>query len=324
MTRTLLKAQGLTKSFAGNDGTVEALKGVSLSVDAGDVLAFLGPNGAGKTTTIRILTGLIEPDAGIVEINGCNPLLEAKALQGVGTVLEGNRNLYWRLTALENLRYFAALKGMRKREATLRSYQLLDRFGLAGKERTQVQALSRGMQQKVAIAVALIHQPQVLLLDEPTLGLDVEAAREVMQSIRDIAADGCGILLTTHQLDLAEALSHRLSIIRSGEVIFEGSTRDIIQRFSGESYTIRVQGELGDDQATLLKSAGGLALEDRIVFRGDPRGLYQVLNALQPLPLIKVEKDESSLADVFIKLINEAEQQENQANVDLVFSRVQA
>ena len=324
MRQVLLKAEGLRKSFSSNEGQVEALRDVSLSINSGEVFAFLGPNGAGKTTTIRILTGLVQQDSGTVLIDGRDPMRDAKALELVGTVLEGNRNLYWRLTALENLKYFAALKGIGAREATLRGFELLERFDLSAKERAPVQTLSRGMQQKVAIAVALIHQPKILLLDEPTLGLDAEAARDVKQLIRDIVSSDCGVLLTTHQLDVAEELSERVSILCEGEILFEESTREIIRRFSGESYTILVDGKLNRQQVESLEKVGGFSVDDHIVFRGNPEGLYHVLNALRPLPILKVEKDEASLTDVFLKLIKEAKQKEKKTDVELIFGGIQA
>ena len=164
-----------------------------------------------------MIAGLIRPDAGKVEIAGKDPHQDPQALQGVGAVLEGNRNLYWRLTPLENLEYFGVLRQMPRKLAKTRGVELLKTFDLLEKRNVPVQKLSRGMQQKIAIAVALIHQPQLLLLDEPTLGLDVEAGETVKQLIRQVAAGGCAILLTTHQLNVAEALSDRVAIIRAGD-----------------------------------------------------------------------------------------------------------
>lgn len=324
MKQTILKAERLQKSFSDRSSKIAVLKGVSLSVNSGEVVAFLGPNGAGKTTTIRVLTGLVRPDSGTVLVDGRNPARDARALEAIGTVLEGNRNLYWRLTAMENLQYFAALKGIALRAAKLRSFELLERFGLSIKELTPVQALSRGMQQKVAIAVALVHRPKLLLLDEPTLGLDVEAAQEVKHLIRDIASNGCGVLLTTHQLDIAEELSNRVSIIREGEILCDEPTQELVRRFSGKSYTILVDGKPSDQQIQALERVGGFVAEDRIVFRGSPDGLYLVLNALRPLPILKVEKDEANLTDVFLKLIKETKQKEKEIDVKLIFSGVQA
>ncbi|MEO1791498.1 MAG: ABC transporter ATP-binding protein, partial [Cyanobacteria bacterium J06629_19] len=150
-----LESEGLCKSYGRRKARFQAVRGVSLKIAPGEVLAFLGPNGAGKTTTIKMIAGLIRPDVGWVKIAGQDPHREPEALRGVGAVLEGNRNLYWRLTPLENLEYFGVLRGMSRREVRSRGLELLDAFSLLDKRKEPVQKLSRGMQQKIAIAVAL-------------------------------------------------------------------------------------------------------------------------------------------------------------------------
>lgn len=200
----VLEAYHLRKTYRYQGKLIEAVRDVSLNIAAKEVLAFLGPNGAGKTTTIKMIAGLILPDGGEVRIAGRNPHRDSQAIRMLGAVLEGNRNLYWRLTPEENLEYFGVLRGLSGSVARRRSQELLERFDLLPKRRTTVQTLSRGMQQKLAIAVALMHQPQLLLLDEPTLGLDVEATENVKSLVREIAREGCAILLTTHQLNIAE------------------------------------------------------------------------------------------------------------------------
>ena len=200
----VLEVNNLSKGYRVNGKYFEAVRQVSLTLDQGEVLAFLGPNGAGKTTTIKTIAGLVEPNGGSVSVAGLNPHKNPQALRYVGAVLEGNRNLYWRLTSEENLEYFGVLKGLTRRQARRKGRELLERFELTPKRRTTVQMLSRGMQQKLAIATALIHQPKLLLLDEPTLGLDVEATQTVKVLVKEIAQEGCAILLTTHQLDIAE------------------------------------------------------------------------------------------------------------------------
>ncbi len=191
-----------------------------------------------------MIGGLIEPDSGWVRIMDRDPHTNPQTLRFLGAVLEGNRNIYWRLTSEENLEYFGVLRGLSRRTAQHRGQELLERFGLTHKRRTQVQALSRGMQQKLAIAVALIHQPPLLLLDEPTLGLDVEATEDVKRLVREIAREGCAILLTTHQLAIAEELSDRVAIINSGEICIEESTSELIRQFSGVPIKLRQRNPL--------------------------------------------------------------------------------
>jgi ABC-2 type transport system ATP-binding protein len=300
-----LEVDNLKKTYRYGAALLEAVRSVSLTLATGEVLAFLGPNGAGKTTTIKMIAGLIRPDAGRVRIAGVDPHRNPEALRLLGAVLEGNRNLYWRLTPEENLEYFGVLKGLTHREARRRGRLLLERFDLLSKRRTTVQTLSRGMQQKLALAVALIHQPKLLLLDEPTLGLDVEATQNVKALVRSIANEGCAILLTTHQLDIAEELSDRVTIIQKGEIIAASPTRDLIQQFSGTAYTIEVEGELDPARVRVLQGVGAEVQAGRVVYMGSPEGLYQVIEALKPLPLIQVKKDSADLTEIFLKLVRE-------------------
>jgi len=166
----VMETRNLCKSYGRGKQRFEAVQQVSLTLHQGEVLAFLGPNGDGKTTTIKMIAGLVRPDGGQVTVAGADPHRQPGALRNIGAVLEGNRNLYWRLTPEENLEYFGVLRQVPRKVAHRRGLELLARFGLQEKRNVPVQKLSRGMQQKVAIAVALIHHPQLLLLDEPTLG----------------------------------------------------------------------------------------------------------------------------------------------------------
>lgn len=300
-----LEVNHLQKSYRYGKTLVAAVRDVSLTLAVGEVLAFLGPNGAGKTTTIKMIAGLIRPDSGRVQIAGIDPHRNPQALRFVGAVLEGNRNLYWRLTPEENLDYFGVLKGLNRREVQRRSRDLLERFDLTSKRRTSVQKLSRGMQQKLAIAVALIHQPKLLLLDEPTLGLDVEATQYVKGLVKAIAAEGCAILLTTHQLDIAEELSDRVAIIQKGEIIASATTRDLIQQFSGAAYIIEVEGELDGLQIQTLHDLNAQIQGGKIVYMGSPELLYSVIEVLKPLPIVQVKKDSADLTEIFLKLVRE-------------------
>ena len=298
-----LAAHQLRKHYRQRRQTVPAVQGVSLTMQPGEVLAFLGPNGAGKTTTIKMIAGLIRPDAGWVRINGRDPHGDRRALRMIGAVLEGNRNLYWRLTPQENLEYFGVLRGLTTQVAHRRSLDLIEQFDLGHKRRTPVQALSRGMQQKLAIAVALVHQPRLLLLDEPTLGLDVEASQHVKVLVRSIAQDGCAILLTTHQLNVAEELSNRVAIIQQGQLIAEATTRDLIRQFSGSSYSIEFEGELDLPQQRSIEALGATLHPGEIRYTGSSSQLYTLLDLLKPLPLMQVKKDQADLTEIFLKLV---------------------
>ncbi|BAU13852.1 ABC transporter [Leptolyngbya sp. NIES-3755] len=300
----VLEVEQLQKTYRSGGKTVEAVRNVSFNIESCEVLAFLGANGAGKTTTIKMIAGLILPDRGQVKIAGRDPHQHSIALKSVGAVLEGNRNVYWRLTPEENLEYFGVLRGLSGYVARQRAKSLLERFELMPKRTTIVQNLSRGMQQKLAIAVALIHEPQLLLLDEPTLGLDVEATQTVKRLVREIAAEGRAILLTTHQLDIAEELSDRVAIIRQGEIVAQERTETLIQQFSGDSYRIELEQELDRDRISKLSSIDAV-IEGKTVYIRQTEWLYQALEILKPLSIIRVEKDQANLVDVFLKLVKQ-------------------
>jgi ABC-2 type transport system ATP-binding protein len=308
----VLEVYHLQKTYRQGGKQVQAVVDVSLTLAAGEILAFLGPNGAGKTTTIKIIAGLIRPDAGSVRILGRDPHAEPGALAQVGAVLEGNRNLYWRLTPLQNLEYFGVLRGLSPKTARQRGLELLETLGLGEKGEVAVQTLSRGMQQKVAIAVALLHQPALLLLDEPTLGLDVEAAQAVRSLIRQIATSGRAILLTTHQLDVAEALSDQVAVIERGTILVQAPTQELIRQFASAAgtYRIELEQELDPSRAERLAQQGVEILSShQLRFRGFSEALYQVLEILKPLPLLSVKREEADLTHIFLKLLKREKKQ---------------
>lgn len=198
----------------------KAVDGVSFDIYRGEIFGLLGPNGAGKTTTIKMITGLLRPTSGTVEVMGEDvdkkPL---KALGNIGTVLAGDRSIYWKLTARENLEYFAALYGCNKKEAAKRTEDILKRLDLTEKADELVEKFSTGMKQKVALGKALIPNAPVVLLDEPTLGLDPQSALNLREIILDIKREGRTVLLTTHYMEEADFLSDRIAIIDNGKII---------------------------------------------------------------------------------------------------------
>jgi ABC-2 type transport system ATP-binding protein len=319
---TVLDAKHLKKTFTDKGKTIAAVKDVSLTIHPGEIVAFLGPNGAGKTTTIKMIAGLIRPDSGSVQIGAGDgvrhdPHQNSYAMRLLGAVLEGNRNIYWRLTPEENLEYFGVLRGLSQPVARRRAKELLERFNLGHKRKTLAQSLSRGMQQKLAIAVALMHQPQLLLLDEPTLGLDVEATQEVKRLVREILQEGCGILLTTHQLAIAEELSHRVAVINQGELVAEASTNDLIRQFSGDAYRLELDQALDHDRLSKLVALGISIEGDRLLHLPDPTLLYPVLDLLKPLPILQLQKDRANLTDVFLKLVRGDEEMRSGGNEEM-------
>jgi ABC-2 type transport system ATP-binding protein len=294
---SLLVATGLVKSFHAGTKKVQAVKGVSLTLERGEILAFLGPNGAGKTTTIKMIAGLVEPDGGEILIDGRRLDADRSAYGSVGAVFDGN--LYLNMSALANLEYFGALKKMPFHSIRPRALELLERFGLANKAREQAQNLSKGMQQKLSIAVALMHRPSLLLLDEPTNGVDIEGGDSIKDLLQQLTDEGVGILLTTHQLDVAQELSDRVSIIKDGEIAAEAPTKDLIERFSGNSFSLKFAGSLEPERIQRLISLGANVSAEEVVYAGSAEGLYDVINAIRPNALLSVNRDDANLAHVF-------------------------
>ena len=197
-----------------------AVNGVSFQIERGEIFGLLGPNGAGKSTTIRMLCTLLEPTSGTALVNGYDIIKQSNQVrQNLGTVLAGERSIYWKLTARENLEYFAALYHIPPDIAKKRVGELLERMELTARANDLVEKYSTGMKQRVAISKALVANPPILLLDEPTLGLDPQAARNLRELIAQLKAEGHTILLTTHYMEEADQLSDRIAIIDQGQII---------------------------------------------------------------------------------------------------------
>jgi len=197
-----------------------AVAGVNFAIQQGEIFGLLGPNGAGKTTTIKMLCTLLEPTSGGATVCGYDVVRQADLVrQHLGAVLTGERSIYWKLTGRENLAYFAALYHLPPAVARQRIDELLARFDLTKRADELVERYSSGMKQRIAIAKALLAKPPVLLLDEPTIGLDPQAARNLRELILELKRDGHTILLTTHYMEEADQLSDRIGIIDQGKII---------------------------------------------------------------------------------------------------------
>jgi ABC-2 type transport system ATP-binding protein len=212
---TIIQASNLTKIFSSST----AVDHISFEVQGGEIFGFLGPNGAGKTTTTRMLTGVIPPDAGTATILGhdirSEPVL---AKQGFGVVPETS-NAYTDLTAWQNLMLMGELYGLPHSSAEQHSSELLGMVGLLERKDQKVQAYSKGMKQRLILAMALIHEPELLFLDEPTSGLDVQSTQMILSLLRDLNKQGTTIFLTTHNMEEANRLCHRVGIIRAGKIV---------------------------------------------------------------------------------------------------------
>lgn len=296
----------LTKRF----GTTTAVDDVSLDVPPGQVLGLLGPNGAGKTTTIKMMAGLVTPTAGTARLGGFDIGSErSRAVQQIGAVLEGSRNVYWSLTARQNLLYFGRLKGLRAAEIKPQAERLLRELGLWERRNEPVGGFSRGMQQKVAVAAALVTDPPILLLDEPTIGLDVEAARTVREWVTRLAREeGKTIVLTTHQLAMAQELADRVAVIRDGQIITDLPTSELLNRYVEDRFDVHVAAEPDSVAAAVPTRAITRAEDGHTTIElpsTDQRDLHGVLEVLysDEIPVIAVARVQPSLEDVFVSLV---------------------
>ena len=306
-----IELSGLSKRYRRGKDWLTAVNDVTLSVPHGQVIGLLGPNGAGKTTTIKMACGLILPTAGTIRLGGYDVgKRRADAVRQIGAVLEGSRNVYRPLTAWQNLMYFGRLKGLLGHEIRPRAERLLADLGLWQRRDETVGSYSRGMQQKVAIAAALITDPPILLLDEPTIGLDVEAARTVKDWIAHLAADeGKTIVLTTHQLGIVQELADRIAVIRDGMIIADLRTGELLSRFAEDRFEVRVAGLLNGFADAL--PAGARAEADagstRVTLRdADQDRLHYFLEELHAknLRLLSVTQGQPDLEEIFLRLIH--------------------
>jgi ABC-2 type transport system ATP-binding protein len=234
LARTYKVRKGLRRRGEKHD--VEALKGVSFDVPNGQLFGLLGPNGAGKTTTIKILTTLLLPTGGSARVLGLDPARQHRELRRrIGYVFGGDKGLYERISALENLRYFADVYRVPGELKRRRIDELLETVGLKGRERERVETYSRGMRQRLHIARGLLHDPEVLFLDEPTIGLDPVGARELRETVAGLQASGKTILLTTHYMLEADELCERVAVINHGLIVAAGTPAELKRRATARS-----------------------------------------------------------------------------------------
>jgi len=305
----------------GPRSTFTAVDGVDLEIRRGEIFGLLGPNGAGKSTTIRMLCTLLEPTSGTATVNGFDVVRQANDVRrSLGTLLAGERSIYWKLTGRENLEYFAALYHIPPTLAKRRVEELIERMELKDRANELVEKYSTGMKQRVAIAKALLARPPILLLDEPTLGLDPQAARRLRELIAELKQEGHTILLTTHYMEEADQLSDRIGIIDTGKVIaldtpsglkaridqnevirleltgWHEDLRDSLKNISGiDNLTSHQQGE-ADLWEVSLQAQNSRAALPRIVETISGNGTRLVnMNIVKP-----------SLEDVFIHLTGKA------------------
>ncbi|RME68994.1 MAG: ABC transporter ATP-binding protein [Verrucomicrobia bacterium] len=302
---SLLRARDLSKRF----GELKAVDGVSLTVESGEIYGLLGPNGAGKTTTLSMICGLLAPDSGEVRIDGKSFHEHPGEVRRAMGVVPQEIALYKEMSGRENLEFWGRIAGISRRDARTRAAELLDALGLADRADDPVKNYSGGMQRRINLGCALMHRPRLLLLDEPTVGIDPQARANILDFIRGLVADGMGVLYTTHYLEEAETLCHRIGIIDHGRLLAEGTLEEL-KRHGGETDLFAVEGDFnGADPAAW----DGFAEAFRIIQQtersltvaplGDPdpaRCLKALLNL--PVRVENVTVKRPSLNETFLRL----------------------
>lgn len=293
---------------------IVAVDDVSFDVPPRELFGLLGPNGAGKTTMVKMLTTLLIPTGGTARVLGCDVVKQAEALRPrIGFIFGGERGLYWRLSAVDNLRYFASLYQLEPEVTKKRIPFLLDMVGLTDRGHEKVEGYSRGMKQRLHIARTLLNDPEMLFLDEPTIGLDPVAAREVRQVILNLQSENKTILLTTHYMFEADALCQRIAVINHGRIIaldtpeaLKSNVRDLsvieLEVFGVSTPTL--------DRLRALPFIDAVSVETRdqkqALLIQSPRGseaVSEILASLDGLTVGKVLVREPTLEDAYVRLV---------------------
>ena len=291
----MLQVQNLKKSF----GSKVVLNNLSFSIRYNSIYGLLGPNGAGKTTTINILCNLLDADAGKILMDGNN--LFNKGRHHIGVVPQ-EISIYQDLTCKENLKFFAKIYGLKETEKTNRISRLINMFNLTEYENTRVNQLSGGWQRRINIAVALVNSPSLLIMDEPTAGLDVEARHDLWKLINTLITNGMSILLTTHQLEEAEQLCSRIGIMQNGHIIAEGTLEELRKLVPAKQLAI-VETK---DETTLYKKAESIGWKC-IPYRGrmmlylpKKNTLKDIINSLSGITLTSIALHDVGLEHVYM------------------------
>jgi ABC-2 type transport system ATP-binding protein len=319
----VIEVDEVTRTFRSTKGVVrrtrtevEAVRGVSFQVERGELFGLLGPNGAGKTTTIKMLITLLLPTSGRLRVLGYDVVAQPRQVrQRVGYVFGGDRGLYERLSGLDNLRYFAELYAVPVREQRTRIGELLELVGLAGRERERVEGYSRGMRQRLHIARGLLHRPEVLFLDEPSIGLDPVGARELRTTVKGLVDTGTTVLLTTHYMFEADELCDRIAVIAQGRIVASGTPDQLKQRVSsGTVVEVEVfgvpDGVVGRIQA--LPGVRAAVLEERgqaqlLTVQAEPGAevTQDALGCLDGTRVGRVVTRQPTLEDAYVELVRQ-------------------
>jgi ABC-2 type transport system ATP-binding protein len=279
LTVPLLVTRDLSKRF----GEIHAVDGVSFEVGEGEIYGLLGPNGAGKTTTISLICGLLKPDGGEVIVRGANFWSDPQCARRAMGVVPQEVAIYEELSARENLEFWGRIAGLSRRDARARAVELLEALSLVDRGDDAVKKYSGGMKRRVNLGCALMHRPELLLLDEPTVGIDPHARANILDFIRGLVAGGVAILYTTHYLEEAESLCHRVGIIDHGRLLAEGTVGELQQQ-AGEEQLFVVEGRLTESAP---EPWAGFSERFRIIQKTDRQLTVAAVGARDPAECLK-------------------------------------
>ena len=249
----ILEVQNLVKNY----GDFQAVKGVSFNIEEGEIFSLLGPNGAGKTTTISMLSTLYTPTSGDAVIGGHSVTKDPMGVRNIIGVVPQDLALYEDLTARENLIFWGQMYNLSGKSLNIRVDEVLEQIGLTDKAKNRVKTFSGGMKRRVNIGVGLLHKPRLLVMDEPTVGIDPQSRRAILDTVKDLNKQGMTLLYTTHYMEEAEELSNRVGIIDHGELIAIGSQKELTQQV-GQSETLILHINENDDPQALIPSFKGI------------------------------------------------------------------
>ncbi len=307
----MIEAIHLTKQF----GEFVAVRDLNLTVQPGELVALLGPNGAGKTTTVRMLAAILPPSSGQARICGYDVVREAQRVRGMVGLLTEYPGLYGRMAALEYLAFFGALLGVDAAQCRQRSEALLRQFGLWDARDRSLETFSKGMRQKMALIRALIHDPPVLFLDEPTTAMDPQSARTVRDAIGELRSAQRSILLTTHNLSEAEELADRIAIVRGGQIIACGPFADLNRQLLGDpAFELTLVNPAERERALAIVGdlvAARITPEQRIVWQtADPYMLNPAILArlaAAEIGVYQLAEQPRRLEDLYLRIVAEDE-----------------
>ena len=302
MSSNAIEISGLTKSY---DGKVHALNGVDIQIKEGEFFGLLGPNGAGKTTTINILTGLVFRDKGTTKVFGKDTVKDYRYTRSKIGIAAQEFSVDWFFPIEKLLYYQAGYYGIKQKDAAPMVNDLLNRLGLSKKRDARLRQLSGGMKRRFQLAKALVHDPEIIILDEPTAGVDVELRRDLWQYLKDLHKAGKTILLTTHYIEEAELLCENIAIIDEGKILKEGAPRSLTRELGSAGITINI-GDTNTDIAPLLSDYKYTIDDNRLYFSViDPdQALPKIIKSLSKaqVHINSIESNRSSLEDVFLDL----------------------